>query len=80
MEPVYGGSRAHLRPPQLAVTPLPRGVDTAALKSILYDKHRIEIPLTGHGERRFVRVSVQGYNTEDDLQRLLDALVAEVGQ
>jgi len=71
---VYRGAAAALRPPQLAVTPMPAGTDGARLKQYLYDQHRIEIPVTGHGDRVFVRISLQGYNTEEDLARLEDAL------
>ena len=43
--------------------------DPAALKRRLYDEHRIEVPVfeTPHGW--VLRVSVQGYNDEDDLRR-----------
>ena len=49
--------------------------DPAALKRRLYDEHRIEVPVfeTPHGW--VLRVSVQGYNDEDDL-RALDAALA----
>ncbi len=76
-EDIYRGAGRALRSPQLAVLPLPSGTDTGVLKNILYDKWRIEIPLTGHGERKFARVSLQGYNTTADLKRLLEALIAE---
>ncbi len=48
--------------------------DPAALKRRLYDEHRIEVPVfeTAHGW--VLRVSVQAYNDEDDLQALEDAL------
>lgn len=74
MEPIYRGAGAALRPPQLAVTPVPDGTDSAALKRFLYDRHRIEIPVTRHHDRVFVRISFQGYNTEEDLARLEAAL------
>lgn len=75
--PVYGGAGAALRPPQLAVSPLPVSSVLASLKSRLYDVWNIEIPLTTHGRRQFMRISIQGYNSADDLARLLEALVAE---
>lgn len=76
LQPVYREAAAALRPPQLAVTPMPAGTDGARLKRYLYDEQRIEIPVTGHGERVFVRISVQGYNGEEDLARLEEALLA----
>jgi isopenicillin-N epimerase len=76
LQPVYREAGAALRPPQLAVTPMPAGTDGAALKRYLYDEWQIEVPVTGHGERVFVRVSFQGYNSEADLERLENALDA----
>ena len=60
---------------QMVLLPVP-GVDADALKATLYDRFRIEVPVTQHQDQVFVRVSVQGYNTQEDLDRLLDALVA----
>ena len=59
---------------QVAIAPLPLGTDTGAFKTRLYDEHRIEIPLTEHRERPYLRISVQGYNTEDDLNALVGAV------
>ena len=49
-----------------------------ALRRWLFDERRIEVPVTLHARRVFVRVSVQAYNTPTDLVRLRDAL-AEAG-
>ena len=51
--------------------------DAAALRARLFDHHRIEVPVTQHRDATFVRVSVQGYNDEADLQALERALQAE---
>lgn len=57
------------------MVPIPvRTGDPAALRAHLYDRHRIEVPVTQHGGRAYVRVSVQAYNTPADLDRLVDAL------
>src|SRR5205823_843633 len=56
---------------QMATLPLPP-CDTAALKERLWDDFRIEIPTTQWGDVPCVRVSVQGYNTRADIERLLD--------
>ena len=72
--PVYAPSEPSLRPPQLAVSPLPAHVDAAALKARLLDEFAIEIPVITWRDRKFVRVSVQGYTTEDDLASLEHAL------
>jgi isopenicillin-N epimerase len=58
---------------QMATMPLPP-CDTAALKQRLYDDYLIEIPATGWGEVPCLRVSVQGYNTRSDIERLLEAV------
>lgn len=57
---------------QMVAIPVPHD-DGQALRARLFDESRIEVPVTAHGGRHFVRVSVQGYNSADDLQRLLDA-------
>ena len=63
---------------QLAVITLP---DSAPedLQDRLFFNHAVEIPLTGHQETRGIRVSVQGYTTELDLDRLRNALEVEFG-
>ncbi len=45
-----------------------------ALKEVLFEKYKIEIPITNRGEEFFIRISMQGYNTEADLVRLYDVL------
>lgn len=60
---------------QMAPIPVPH-VDGGALRRNLFERHRIEVPVTTHGGRNFVRVSVQAYTTEDDLARLEQALTA----
>jgi isopenicillin-N epimerase len=60
---------------QMAVAPLPPS-NLAMLKSLLYDKHRIEVPLVQWQDRQFVRISVQGYNSQEDIDALVDALRA----
>lgn len=58
---------------QMVPLPVPHQ-DAAALRERLFEQHRIEVPVTQHAGRTFVRVSVQGYNTEADLQALESAL------
>ena len=50
--------------------------DPPALQRRLFDEHRIEVPVfeTPHGW--VLRVSVQGYNDENDLQALAAALAS----
>jgi isopenicillin-N epimerase len=58
---------------QMATMPLPP-CDSVALKQRLYDEYRIEIPVTQWGDVPCLRISVQGYNTRADVDRLLDAV------
>ena len=59
---------------QMVALPLPNGVDGAILKTRLYDEYRIEIPFTKYHDQSFLRLSIQGYNTMDDLNILFSAL------
>jgi isopenicillin-N epimerase len=59
---------------QMATLPLPPGTDVEELKRRLYDEHRVEIPAGHWGELPRLRISVQGYNTRADVERLLDAV------
>jgi len=40
----------------------------------LWDEYRIEVPLVRCKEREFLRVSIQAYNSTDEIERLVDAL------
>jgi isopenicillin-N epimerase len=61
---------------QMAAAPLPADTDIATLKTRLYDEHRIEVPLIDWNGNKFIRVSVQGYNTKRDADKLCRALSA----
>ena len=61
---------------QMAAAPLPADTDLHQLKNRLYDEYRIEVPLTEWRGNKFVRISVQGYNTKRDVEALLRALRA----
>ena len=58
---------------QMVVIPVPP-IDADALKTRLFDDYRIEIPVTSHGGQTFIRLSVQGYNTADDVDALVTAV------
>jgi isopenicillin-N epimerase len=60
---------------QMIASPLP-SLDGEELKRRLYDEFRIEVPLHGSDEGGRIRVSFQAYNSEADLDRLLEALTA----
>ena len=57
----------------MAVLPLPP-CDVQSLKRRLWDEYRVEIPQTHWGEQPCLRISVQGYVTRADVERLMDAL------
>lgn len=51
-----------------------RTQDPELLKTRLYDEHRIQIPVMRHGDRVFIRYSIQAFNQPEDLDRLEEAL------
>ncbi len=59
---------------QAATAPLPAAADTMQLKARLYDEYRVEVPVIEWNGHKLVRVSIQGYNTQQDVDRLLVAL------
>lgn len=58
---------------QMAAIPIPPS-DQAEIKRRLYDDYHIEVPLTGWHDRQMVRISVQAYNTQSDIDALIHAL------
>jgi isopenicillin-N epimerase len=65
---------------QLDAAPLPASTDVLRLKSWLYDRHRIEVPSIDWLGWKFVRVSIQGYNTRRDVDALVGALGTYFGK
>lgn len=59
---------------QMAIAALPPIADLPAFKRRLYNEFRVEIPCIQWGGRQFIRISIQGYNTEADVDALLAAL------
>jgi isopenicillin-N epimerase len=60
---------------QMRAIPLPRGTVTAAeVAQRLWQDYQIEIPMLDWQEHRFVRISIQAYNTPCDVERLVAAL------
>lgn len=64
---------------QMGIAPLPPS-DLATLKRRLYDEYKIEVPLTQWQDKQFVRISVQGYNIQGDIDVLVHALEALLPQ
>ena len=59
---------------QMGIARLPIACDIDALKARLYDDYRVEVPLIDWAGEKFIRVSIQGYNTAADTAALLAAL------
>ena len=58
---------------QMATIRLPP-MDLARLKTRLYAEYKIEVLLIDWNHQHFIRVSYQGYNTEEDMEKLIGAL------
>jgi isopenicillin-N epimerase len=71
LETVYPDNSAFQ---QMAVAPLPQIEDLNGMKKELLDKYGVEIPLIDWKGRHFIRLSIQGYNTREDVDVLLSAL------
>jgi isopenicillin-N epimerase len=50
------------------------------LKQLLYEKYLIEIPVMKQDEHVFIRYSIQAFNSQEDLDKLYDALVEILAQ
>ncbi len=50
--------------------------DAAHIKSILFNQYQIEVPVMQHGADVYLRYSIQAFNSQEDLDKLYDALVA----
>jgi len=58
---------------QMAVLPL-SPCDGRELYRRLYEEFNVEIPITAWNDRQFARISVQGYNTREDVETLVRGL------
>ncbi|MGW8251912.1 MAG: aminotransferase class V-fold PLP-dependent enzyme [Anaerolineales bacterium] len=59
---------------QMAIAELPLQSDLMAFKSRLYEQYRVEVPCIEWGGRHFIRISVQAYNSLEDIEALTQAL------
>jgi isopenicillin-N epimerase len=59
---------------QMGTIPLPKVRDLAELKTRLYSQYRIEIPCIEWNDQHYIRLSVQGYNSEHEIDLLVNAL------
>ena len=58
---------------QMVTVPLPP-CDAQVLKQRLYDEFAVEVPIITWRDHQLVRVSIQGYNTREDVEALLRGL------
>ena len=58
---------------QMFAVPLPE-VDEQTLKKRLYNEYQIEVPLYRWQGTPIIRVSIQGYNSQADIDKLVEAL------
>jgi isopenicillin-N epimerase len=65
---------------QMAVAALPPVADLPAFKRRLLDEYRIQIPCLLWGDRQLIRLSLQGYNTPQQIDILIEALATLLGR
>lgn len=58
---------------QLCSTPFHTN-NSEKLKALLYEKYKIEIPIMYHEKCHFIRYSIQAFNSQEDLDKLHEAL------
>jgi len=49
--------------------------DAERIKSILFNEYKIEVPVMRHGDKVFLRYSIQAFNSQADLDQLYNALL-----
>ena len=64
---------------QMLAVPLPAGEAAIVRKTRLWDEYRIEIPVIEQNGLQIMRISLQGFNSEQDIDRLLEVLPSIVG-
>jgi len=72
MPSIYGDNPDNVI--QLGAAELPPGYQSDKMQSWLYQEHKIEIPVIDWEDRWFIRPSVQGYNTREELELLVEAV------
>ena len=58
----------------MAAVPLPPIDDIQIFKRRLYEQYRVEIPVLSWQGTPLIRISIQGYNSGKDIDKLLAAL------
>jgi isopenicillin-N epimerase len=73
-DPVIAEGASHRWFCQMFAVELPTHLNPELFKLQLYEKYRIEAPVICWNDRRFIRVSIQGYNSRSDVDALIEAL------
>lgn len=60
---------------QMFAARLPEGITAKSLVNRLYEEHQIEVATTVWNEENFLRISFQGYNSQEDADALIEALI-----
>ena len=71
VESIY---HSHLDYAQMGAILLPK-VDPSSLHDRLLNEYRIEVPVHQWNDRQLLRISVQGYNTQEDLTAIKTAII-----
>jgi isopenicillin-N epimerase len=58
---------------------LPPHADAGTLRRALWERYRVEVPIVERPDRLLARVSTHFYNTEEEVDRLADALAGLLG-
>jgi isopenicillin-N epimerase len=59
---------------QMGIAPLPAKTDLPRLKEQLYEDFRVEVPLIEWNGQKFARISIQAYNTQEDIEAFVGGL------
>ena len=59
---------------QMAIAPLPQTNDLRDAQRSFYQRYKIEVPFIQWRDQQLIRVSVQGYNNQSDVDALIEAL------
>ncbi|MDQ7027053.1 MAG: aminotransferase class V-fold PLP-dependent enzyme [Anaerolineae bacterium] len=59
---------------QMVAAPLPPDIDVVELKNNLYDEYNVEVPIFSHHDNNYTRVSIQAYNTRQDIDTFIRGL------
>jgi isopenicillin-N epimerase len=59
---------------QMGTVPIPQVSDLNNLKRCLYTDYKIEIPVIDWNNHHFLRISVQGYNSADEIDAFISAM------